>query len=103
MSLLDKYKRLEFPLLEINLLGTRTIISVEESRRLRRIKLSRRKLIFGEEKEVGAVHIAADQIDQYIAALQKGKEVLESISGDGVEEAAAKYGARMVSSDEQSR
>ena len=66
--------------------GTITTILVEESKQFRRVVISRRRLVFQEEREVGRVHIYVDEIANFIDLLGKANKLVERIARDGWEE-----------------
>lgn len=76
--------------------GTETVIAVEETPRLRRILLTRYRLLFGEPKKVGEVHIYVDEVDSYIDALNRASEVMTAIGTFGVEFVKEEHNASSI-------
>ena len=68
--------------------GTTTVIQVEETPRLRRIAILRTRMIFGELKVVGQLHIYPTEGEKYIEAIQRGEEIMKVVGVDGFEAAS---------------
>lgn len=72
--------------LEIGVLahgGTDTTVLVEESRTLRRITIRRYRLVFGERKKMGEVHIYPDEVGTFQECLSQAKRVMDLVAEKG--------------------
>lgn len=64
--------------------GVETSVAVEETPRLRRVCITRSRMMFGEPKKVGEVHIYADEVHEYVEALYRAGSVMDAIGHGGV-------------------
>ncbi len=81
--------------------GIKTVIAVEETSRLRRVLITRYRLMFGEPKKVGEVHIYVDEVQDYVAALQKASSVMTVIGEQGIEAARTLFGSASEEEEEE--
>ena len=72
--------------------GISTAIEVAEGKNFRRIEVVRRRLMFGEYKEVGKVHIYVDEVDTFIEVLENAQTVMRRIGEVGFDTAWLEWG-----------
>ncbi len=75
----------------LELLGISTSVDVEESDRFRRISIQRRRLMFGDFKKVGEIHIYVDQVTTFQEMLDNAAWVMGRISEVGFDQASREW------------
>ncbi len=78
----------------LELLGISTSIEVEEGRSFRRIAIQKRRLVFGDYKKVGEIHIYVDEVERFIGMLREASQVMKRIGEVGWEQASLERGKR---------
>ena len=72
--------------------GVETSVAVEETPRLRRVCITRSRMMFGEPKKVGEVHIYVDEVRSYVQALLTSGKVMDFLGeGEGGPVSARSY------------
>lgn len=79
---------------KLELLGTTTTVDVEEGGNFRRICIQRHRLMFGELKKVGEVHVYMDEVDRMCKLLDDAAWVMERVGAVGFEGASVEWGER---------
>ena len=79
---------------KLELLGTTTTVDVEEGRNFRRVCIQRHRLMFGEPKKVGEVHIYVDEVEALHKMLDDAVWVMQRVAEAGFEQASIEWGER---------
>jgi hypothetical protein len=66
--------------------GMRTLIGIEEGKNFRRINIARYRLVFGEARKMGEVHVYMDEVESFLALVEEASRTLKEVAyGEGWE------------------